>query len=93
MARKSVKSFSVITGNNSVVVEIQTENLKPHKYEIFPDDVQGGLTGIAQHLQAGLNEAQNSYKKIEISEFFERMYVTIRTPIERGSNRYTAKKL
>lgn len=93
MARKSVKSFSVTTGSNSVVVEIQTENVRPHKYEIFADEVQGDLSGIAQHLNSGLSAAQNGHKKIEISEFFERMYVTISTPIERGSNRYTAKKL
>ncbi|MFB3237335.1 hypothetical protein Q7C15_00880 [Aeromonas salmonicida] len=93
MARKSVKNFSVNVTNNAVVVEIHTENIKPYKYQIFPDDVQGNIQGIAAHLQAGLEEAQRTLQKIEVSEFFERNYVTIVTPVKRVSNRYTAIKL
>lgn len=93
MARKSVKSFSVTQGSGSVTVEIQTENKKPHKYEVFPDDVQGDVQAITQNLQSGLNEALSTGKKIEISDFIERRYVTIVTPLSRGSNRYTADKL
>ncbi|MBV0934929.1 hypothetical protein [Marinobacterium weihaiense] len=93
MARKSVKQFSVNVVNNTVVVEIHTENKKPYRYQIFPDDVHGDVQGIAAHLQAGLAEAQRTFQKIEVSEFFERRYVTIVTPIKRVENRYTADKL
>lgn len=93
MAKKTVKSFSVSTGNKAVTVEIQTENKKPHKYEIYPDVVHPDLNNIAQHLQTGLQEAQTNSKKIVISDYRERSYVTIVTPLELHSNRYTAKKL
>ncbi|MDG2630422.1 hypothetical protein [Vibrio campbellii] len=93
MARKSVKKFSVDVVDNTVIVEIHTENIKPYKYQIFPDEVQGDAQGIADHLTAGLAEAQSTFQKIEVSEFFERSYVTIITPIKRVGNRYTAKKL
>jgi len=93
MARKTVKDFNVDLQSDRVIVVIHTENKKPYKYQIFPDDVQGGIQGIAERLQAGLSEAQNTYKKIVISEFFERRYVTIATPIKRVENRYTADKL
>lgn len=93
MARKSVKKFSIDLANNTVIVEIHTENKKPYRYQIFPDDVQGDIQGIAAHLQAGLAEAQRTYQKIEVSEFFERRYVTIIPPIKRVENRYTADKL
>jgi|TARA_R110000850_G_scaffold44154_1_gene112627 hypothetical protein len=93
MARKSVKNFSVNVTNNAVIVEIHTENIKPYKYQILPDEVQGNIQGIAAHLQAGLAEAQRTLQKIEVSEFFERNYVTIVTPVKRIANRYTAKKL
>ena len=93
MARKSVKSFAVTNNGNSITVEIQTENKKPHIYEITPDEVQPNANEIAQHLNAGLNQALTECKKIEISEFPERFYVTIVTPIKRHSNRYTARKL
>ncbi|XQW87101.1 hypothetical protein ACOYXV_10120 [Aeromonas veronii] len=69
MARKSVKKFSIDLANNTVIVEIHTENKKPYRYQIFPDDVQGDIQGIAAHLQAGLAEAQRTYQKIEVSEF------------------------
>lgn len=93
MARKSVKSFKIDIVDNTAIVEIHTENNKPYKYQIFPDDVQGDIIGIAEHLKAGLSEAMNTFQKIEVSEFFERSYVTIVTPIERVANRYTANKL
>jgi hypothetical protein len=93
MARKIVKQFSVSVVNNTVVVEIHTENKKPYRYQILPDDVQGDVKVIADHLKAGLAEAQQTFKKIEVSEFIERRYVTIVTPIKRVENRYTANKL
>lgn len=93
MARKIVKKFSVNIVDNTVVVEIHTENKKPYRYQIFPDIVQGDIQDIATHLQDGLAEAQCTHQKIEVSEFFERRYVTIVTPIKRVENRYTANKL
>lgn len=93
MARKTVKDFRVDLQSDRVVVVIQTENKKPYKYEIFPDTVQGDIQGIAEHLKAGLSEAKNNYKKIDVNEYFERRYVTIATPIKRVGNRYTANKL
>ncbi len=93
MARKSVKKFTVDVVNNTAIVEIHTENKKTYKYKIFPDEVQGDIQGISERLQAGLSVAQSTFQKIDISEFFERRYVTIATPIKRVENRYTADKL
>ncbi|MGK0446911.1 MAG: hypothetical protein ACJA2M_000681 [Polaribacter sp.] len=93
MARKTVKDFSVALQSDRVLVVINTENNKPYKYQIFPDDVQGDIQGIAERLQAGLLEAKDTFQKIDVNEFFERRYVTIATPIKRVENRYTADKL
>ena len=48
---------------------------------------------MAQHINEGLLLALDTLKKIEISEYFERMYVTIKLPIPSHSDRYTAEKI
>lgn len=92
MPKKSVKSFSVELKTDHVLVEIETENMKPYRYKIREDDNHPDLIVIAEHLQKGLTEAKSTYKKIEVVEFFERMYVTISTPLPGLDNRYTASK-
>ncbi|NQY33930.1 MAG: hypothetical protein HRT37_02970 [Alteromonadaceae bacterium] len=57
------------------------------------DDVHPDVFTMAQHINEGLLLALDTLKKIEISEYFERMYVTIKLPIPSHSDRYTAEKI
>lgn len=93
MARKSVKDFSVTLNGEGVDVIIHTENKKPYKYQIRKDEVHPDLKKTADHLEAGLQQAKDTFAKIDVIDYSERMYVTISTPIKYHSDRYTAHKL
>ncbi|CAM4426999.1 hypothetical protein [Pseudoalteromonas ostreae] len=94
MAKKSVKEFAVDIFETYVEVSISTENVKPHKYRIYPDERQGSdINRIASHLNSGLEMAKSSFKKIGISDYQERRYVFIQLPNDTHSSQYTADKL
>lgn len=93
MAKKGVKSFTVKLEKTFVFVEIHTENKRPYRYEIYSDTRQQNLGDIAKHLENGLEDARINMKKIDVSDYSERSYVHIVTPLERHSNQYTAKKV
>ncbi|MGO2075537.1 MAG: hypothetical protein ACTH3B_10315 [Pseudoalteromonas sp.] len=94
MAKKSVKEFSVDLFEEYVEVSISTENVKPHKYRIFPDVRQGDdIKRIALHIKNGLEIAKSSFKKIGISDYKERRYVFHELPNDTHSSQYTADKL
>ena len=93
MAKKSVESFNVVLNSDHVLVEIDTENKKPHRYKIMKDDRHPNLADIADHLEKGLGLAKSSLKKIEIRDYTERNYVHIVTPEPSHSDQYTAHKL
>ncbi|RZD19696.1 hypothetical protein [Pseudoalteromonas sp. MEBiC 03485] len=94
MAKKSVKEFSVTLFEKYVEVSITTENVKPHKYRIYPDERQGSdIKRIASHIQNGLETAKSTSKKIGISDFKERRYVFLELPNDTYSTQYTADKL
>ncbi|MDQ9094217.1 hypothetical protein RC083_21900 [Pseudoalteromonas haloplanktis] len=94
MAKKTVKEFSVDLYEKYVEVSISTENVKPHKYRIFPDERQGSdIKKIASHISSGLETAKSSLKKIGISDYQERRYVFLDLPNDTYSSQYTADKL
>lgn len=93
MAKKIVRKFIVEIQNNSVLVSIYTENIKPFVYEIFSDQNHPSLANIASHLENGLNNAKVNHRKIDISDFKERRYVHIVTPVESHCDKYTADRL
>ena len=80
--KRVVESFSVQVIGTDVHVDINTDRMKPHKYRIWADTRHPDIVEIARHLNEGLDEAQRLGAKIEITEYFERMYVFIVTPVE-----------
>jgi hypothetical protein len=75
-----------------VHVDITTDRKKPHRYRIWADERHPDISEIATHLNAGLAEAQRLGSKVDISEYFERMYVFICTPIAYHSDQYSAEE-
>ena len=90
--KRTVISYAVQVVGTGVEVDIETDRKKPHKYRIFADVRHPNINEIARHLDAGLGEAQRLGAKIDISEYFERMYVFIVTPIEYHSDQYSARE-
>ncbi|WP_010459636.1 hypothetical protein [Acidovorax radicis] len=90
--KRTVISYAVQVVGTGVEVDIETDRNKPHKYRIFADARHPDINEIARHLDAGLGEAQRLGAKIDISEYFERMYVFIVTPIKYHSDQYSARE-
>lgn len=93
MAKKSVNEFKIERLSDSVLVVIHTENKKPFKYKIYPDLRHTCIDKIASHLSNGLEVAKDSHKKIDISDYEDRRYVHIVTPVPNHSDQYTADKI
>lgn len=91
--KRKVQEFKVEIVGNNVHVHIITDRQKPHNYRIWKDERHPDIFAVAQHLKAGLSEAMRSHANIEISEYFERMYVFIELPIPYHSNQYSAAEL
>ncbi len=99
MAKHNVIDFSLerITDERGVqrlIVEIKTEIKKKFKYELTPDMRQPTIDFMENNLRNGLAFAKENFKKIDISEYLERMYVFIDLPnVEKSSSQYTARKV
>ena len=90
--KRTVKSFSVTVSGTDVHVDIETDRIKPHKYRIWADERHPDIFEIARHLNKGLGEALKTGAKIDITEYFDRMYVFIVTPVEYHCDQYSAEE-
>lgn len=79
MARHEVKSFNVSINPSDmwVDVEIETELKKPYKFELTPDINYPTVQDIEDKLKEALNYCVNTYEKVDVSIFEERLYVSI----------------
>ena len=91
--KRKVQEFKVEVIGTDVHVYIITDRKKPHNYRIWKDERHPDIFAVAQHLNAGLEEAKRLHANIEISEYFERMYVFIELPVPYHSNQYSAAEL
>ena len=90
--KRVVESFAVQVIGNDVHVDIITDRKKPHKYRIWADTRHPDIFEIARHLNEGLGEAKRLGAKIDITEYFERMYVFIVTPVKYHCDQYSAQE-
>ncbi|MDG2956901.1 hypothetical protein P7L95_09090 [Bisgaard Taxon 10/6] len=99
MAKHNVIDFSLtrdITENGveCLLIDIKTEIPKKFKYHLFTDVRQPTIEFMEKNLMAGLTEAKIYNKRIDISEYLERLYVFIDLPgIDKLYNQYTARKV
>ena len=95
--KRTVKSYSVTIekeGKSGYVhLKMTTDRQKPHEYKIRTDTRHTKLEDIETYLNDGLSEALTTGKKIDISDFTERAYVFIETPISIHSTQFTANKI
>lgn len=90
--KRIVQAYSVQVIGTDVQVDIQTDRKKLHKYRVWADTRHPDIFEIARHLNEGLGEAQRLGAKIDISEYFERMYVFIVTPVKYHCDQYSAQE-
>ncbi len=90
--KRIVESYSVQVIGTDVQIDIKTDRKKPHKYRIWADTRHPDIFEIAKHLNDGLGEAQRLGAKIDISEYLDRMYVFIVTPVPYHCNQYSAQE-
>lgn len=79
MSKHQVKAFKVgiAPSGESVQVEIETELEKPYRFDLWPDANYLTVQDIEERLKAALAHCVDTYKKVDISIFKERDYVTI----------------
>lgn len=91
--KREVKNFSVQVVGTDVIVEVETDRLKPYKYRIWADERHKDIFLIEKHLSDGFFMAKTTRSKIEIRDYAERSYVFFTLPNSIGPNQYSAEIL